>query len=88
MDEVLEADRCHGGESGNGRGRRLPNAARLNGIVPMPIVNDAPSTLTGLLEILAKSFVEDSGSRAQVRNSCMIGSKERKSESKNCWEIL
>ena len=72
--------------------RRLPNAARLNGIVPMLIVNDAPSTPTGLLEILAKSFAEDSGSRAQVRNSCMIGSKRGKARAKTarkyCKSIL
>ena len=68
--------------------RRLPNAARLSSMVPMLIVKHASSTPTGFLEILAKSFVEDSGSRAQVRNSCMVGSKKRKSESKTAWKIV
>ena len=57
MDLVLDVDRCHGGESGTGRGGDFPNAARLNEVVPELIVDGASPTPTGLLEILAKSFV-------------------------------
>ena len=50
MDGILDVDRCHGGESGTGRGDDFLKTARPNALGPTLIVDEASPTPNRILD--------------------------------------
>ena len=87
MEDFLNADRCHGGESGTGRGGRFPEAARCPRVDSEAERGLSLLFLAGLWRSSPSRALLDSGSRTQIRNSCgWIEKKEN--ESKTAWEAV